>query len=216
MAKRPGKSNLIAEQYRLFETHYPNPVTELTYDSSFQLLVAVILSAQCTDARVNQVTPILFKKYPNANALSHAKLSHVEKIIHSCGFYRNKAKNIVHMASDLENRFDGKIPNTLEELVTLSGVGRKTASVVLNQAYDQPAIAVDTHVFRVSHKLGWAKGKTPEKVEFELRDLFPPHQWGKINGMLILHGRKLCKARSPLCQKCFLNKTCPSYRNSEA
>lgn len=200
----------IQEQYRLFESEYPNPKTELTYDSPFQLLVAVILSAQCTDARVNQTTPALFKKYPTAKDLKSAKQKDVETLIHSCGFYRNKAKAIINTAKDVDEKFGGKLPSTLEELTSLSGVGRKTASVILNQAFDKPAIAVDTHVFRVSHKLGWAKGKTPEKVEFELRKLFPPEQWGAINGMLILHGRRLCKARKPLCGDCFLKTTCPS------
>lgn len=210
MSKDLRKKLVISDQYALFEKHYPEPETELTYDSPFQLLVAVILSAQCTDARVNQVTPGLFAKYPDAERLAKARLTDVEKIIHSCGFYRNKAKSLVSMAKDVEVKFNGHIPKTLDELTTLAGVGRKTASVILNQAFDEPAIAVDTHVFRVAHRLGWAKGKTPEKVEIELRELFPPEQWGPINGMLILHGRRLCKARKPLCDQCFLNKTCPS------
>ncbi len=200
----------VLEQYKLFEKNYPNPETELTYDSPFQLLVAVILSAQCTDARVNQTTPALFKKYPTAKELKNAKQADVEKLVHSCGFYRNKAKAIISMAKDLDEKYGGDLPQTLEELTALSGVGRKTASVILNQAFDLPAIAVDTHVFRVAHRLGWAKGKTPEKVEFELRALFPPEQWGAINGMLILHGRRLCKARKPLCGECFLKNNCPA------
>ncbi len=201
-------SQSVAEVLSALTKEFPNPKTELIYDNPFELIIAVILSAQCTDARVNQTTPALFKKYPTPKALSEAKAAEVEKLIHACGFFRAKTKAIISTASDLHHKFGGKVPGTLEELVTLAGVGRKTASVVLNQAFDVPAIAVDTHVKRVSHRLGWAKHPHPDKIEFELKGLVPEHQWAAINGLLILHGRKTCKARTPLCDRCSLTEWC--------
>jgi endonuclease-3 len=191
---------------------YPNPKTELIYDGPFQLLIAVILSAQCTDAQVNKATPALFQHFPTPNALMNAPLAKVEKLVHSCGFYRSKARAVIKTATDIVEKFNGKIPASLEELITLAGVGRKTASVVLNQAFDIPAIAVDTHVLRVSQRIGWALTDTPKKVEMELRSLLPEELWGAVNGTLILHGRKICKARKPLCQECPIQNDCRFYR----
>jgi len=207
--KMPQKTVLkvISELSKL----YPDAKTELFYKDPFQLLVAVILSAQCTDERVNMTTPVLFKRYPDAKKLAAAKLSDVEKIIHSCGFFRAKSKSITSASKSLLEKFGGKVPNTIEELVTLAGVGRKTASVVLNQAFDLPAIAVDTHVKRVSRRLGWAHTNDPQKIEFELRDLIPKKHWAKINTTLILHGRRVCKARKPLCEQCAVSKLCAFY-----
>lgn len=198
--------------FKTLDTLYPGAETELSYENPFQLLIAVILSAQCTDERVNRVTPHLFGKYPDAPALSQAKPEDVEKIIHSCGFFRQKTKSIINTAKDLVERFGGAIPRTLEELTTLRGVGRKTASVVLNQAFDLPAIAVDTHVKRVSHRLGWTKNTDPEKVEFDLRDLVPETQWASINSLLIFHGRRLCHARAPKCSECPVKGHCAHYK----
>lgn len=209
LPKRLSNSVQVTDIIEQFKEHYPEPKTELTYEGPFQLLVAVVLSAQCTDVRVNQVTPALFAKYPTAEKLARAKQKDVEKIIHSCGFYRAKARNIISAATDIVKKFGGQVPQTLEELITLGGVGRKTASVVLNQAFDEPAIAVDTHVNRVANRLGWASEDDPVKVEFQLRELLPKEVWSVVNGMLILHGRRLCKARKPLCEKCFLQTTCP-------
>lgn len=209
----PRNMRQVLDIVSLFEEHYPEAKTELTYDGPFQLLVAVVLSAQCTDVRVNQVTPGLFAKYPTAEKLAKARQSDVEKIIHSCGFYRNKAKNIISASHDIVEKFGGEVPSTLDELVTLGGVGRKTASVVLNQAFDEPAIAVDTHVLRVANRLGWANSENPVKVEMQLRELLPKEVWSTVNGMLILHGRRLCKARKPLCEKCFLQDVCPYYKS---
>lgn len=206
-SKKPHKKAVL-RVYEAMAEAYPDPRTELIYDSPFQLLIAVILSAQCTDERVNKTTPALFAKYPTAEALAKAPQPGVEKLVHSCGFYRAKAKAIISTSRDLVSKFGGAVPGDLESLISLAGVGRKTASVILNQAFDVPAIAVDTHVKRVSQRLGWAHTQTPEKIEFELRDLLPPALWGKVNGMLILHGRKLCKARKPLCETCFLKKDC--------
>ncbi|MCX6101868.1 MAG: endonuclease III [Proteobacteria bacterium] len=216
MAKPRTKNSVISRKKALatFDTLcklYPNPKTELTYEGPFQLLTAVILSAQCTDVRINQVTPHLFAAYPTPEALKKASQKEVEKIIHSCGFYRAKAKAIISSATDIVDKFDGLVPRTLEELITLSGVGRKTASVVLNQAFGIPAIAVDTHVLRVSQRLAWARTKTPEKIEQELKELLPSELWGAVNGTLILHGRKLCKARKPLCKECPIQSDCQFY-----
>jgi len=191
---------------------YPDPRTELTYADPFQLLVAVILSAQCTDARVNQTTPALFARYPTAERLSAAAQSDVEALIHSCGFFRAKAKAIIGAARGIVERFGGRVPRSIEELVTLSGVGRKTASVVLNQAFDLPAIAVDTHVARVSHRLGWTRHENPVKIESDLKTLVPEARWAQINGLLILHGRALCKARRPLCGQCPVSARCAYFR----
>ena len=160
----------VQDVFVILSKEYPDARTELAYASPFQLLVAVVLSAQCTDARVNKTTPALFKRFPTAQRLAKATQAEVEGLIKSCGFYRMKAKAIISAAKDIVSRFAGQVPGTLEELVTLGGVGRKTASVVLNQAFDVPAIAVDTHVKRVSHRLGWARHPHPEKIEQELKD----------------------------------------------
>jgi endonuclease III len=190
---------------------YPHAKTELTYENPFQLIISVILSAQCTDARVNQTTPHLFARFPTAAKLAKAEQAEVEKIIHSCGFYRAKSKAIISTARDLTERFSGEVPRTLDELVTLSGVGRKTASVVLNQAFDIPAIAVDTHVKRVAQRLGWATSDDPTKIEFELRDLVPMKLWGQVNTLLILHGRRTCASRKPKCEVCLVKEDCAYF-----
>ena len=204
----------IASGFEYLSSVYTNSETELTYANEFQLLVAVVLSAQCTDARVNLTTPALFAKYPTAGKLAKANSIDVEKLIHSCGFYRQKTKSILSAAQDIVHKFKGKVPQTMEELTSLRGVGRKTASVVMNQAFNLPAIAVDTHVSRVSQRLGWAKSDTPEKIEQELKDLVPMNLWSQVNGLLILHGRRLCKARKPLCEECGLRPQCMFYITS--
>lgn len=217
MANKKNKKSAISRKealatFDLLCELYPNPKTELTYEGPFQLLIAVILSAQCTDAQVNKATPALFANYPTPEALMKAPLTKVEKLVHSCGFFRAKAKAIIKTATDIVEKFNGKIPETLDELTTLAGVGRKTASVVLNQAFDIPAIAVDTHVLRVSQRLGWAQTETPEKVEMELRALLPEELWGAVNGTLILHGRKICNARKPKCEDCPVQSDCRFYQ----
>lgn len=204
----------IPKAFAYLSKEYPNAKTELTYADEFQLLVAVTLSAQCTDAQVNRTTPALFAKYPTPEKLAAAKPEDVEKLIHSCGFYRQKTKSIQSAAKDIVEKFRGKVPRTMEELVSLRGVGRKTASVVMNQAFDLPAIAVDTHVSRVSQRLGWAVKKDPVKIEQELKDLLPQGLWAQVNGLLILHGRKICKARKPACEECGLREQCKFYITS--
>lgn len=197
--------NTLLERYGTFET-------ELSYANPFQLLIAVILSAQTTDERVNEVTPELFRRFPTPQKLADAELPEIEAIVRPTGFFRQKSKMIQKTAASLVERFGGVVPQTIDELTTLSGVGRKTASVVLNQAFDVPAIAVDTHVRRVALRLGWAKSYEPEKIERELMDLVPKELWSAINGLLILHGRRLCGARKPLCPECPVRDHCATGR----
>ncbi len=198
------------EQLGILERTYPHAITALQYGSDFQLLVAVILSAQCTDARVNMTTPALFAKYPTPQKLSAAKQSDVEKIIKSCGFFRMKARNVINCARDVFERFGGEVPRNREDLESLAGVGRKTASVVMAAAFEQAALAVDTHVFRVSHRLGITLGKTPRQVEDDLTALLPQSKWGDATHWLIMHGRGVCKAPTPQCARCPVNALCPT------
>jgi endonuclease-3 len=201
---------IALDELAILERTYPAAVTALHYGTPFELLIAVILSAQCTDARVNMTTPSLFAKYPTPQKLADAKLPDVEKIIKSCGFFRMKAKNIVSAASDLVAKFGGQVPRTREELESLAGVGRKTASVVMSVAFEEAALAVDTHVFRVSHRLGLTVGKTPRDVEEDVKALVPEEKWRHAHHWLILHGREICKAPAPLCGECPVNALCPT------
>jgi endonuclease-3 len=198
------------EELATLERTYPHAVTALEYHSEFELLVAVILSAQCTDARVNMTTPILFAKYPTPQRLARADPADVENIVRSCGFFRMKTKNIIACARDLVERFGGRVPQGREALESLAGVGRKTASVVMAAAFDEAALAVDTHVFRVSHRLGLTIGTTPRQVEEDVTKLVPQKKWGDASHWLILHGRQICKAPTPLCDRCPVNQLCPT------
>jgi len=194
----------------ILEKTYPHAVTALHYSNPFELLIAVILSAQCTDARVNLATPALFAKYPTAEKLAGAKQSAVERLIRSCGFFRMKSKNIINAARALAERHGGEVPSQREELEALAGVGRKTASVVMSVAFEQAAIAVDTHVFRVAHRLGLTLGKTPRDVEQDLQKIVPREQWRHAHHWLIMHGRAICKAPVPHCAQCPVNEICPT------
>ena len=189
---------------------YPNAVTALRYKSSFQLLIAVILSAQCTDARVNLVTPSLFERFPTARALAEAKQRDVERLIKSCGFYHMKAKNIIGASRLLVERFGGRVPTTMDELLELPGVGRKTANVIRAVAFGEDAIAVDTHVFRVANRLGIARAKTAAQMELALMRVVPKAQWSHLHHWLIYHGRRICHARKPACTQCVVCDLCPS------
>jgi endonuclease-3 len=200
------------EELAILERTYPHAETALEYDSEFELLVAVILSAQTTDVRVNMTTPILFAKYPTPQKLAAAKPADVENIIKSTGFFRMKAKNIIACARDLVERFGGQVPHEREALESLAGVGRKTASVVMAAAFNEAALAVDTHVFRVSHRLGLTVGTTPRQVEEDVTKLVPRNKWGDASHWLILHGRQICKAPTPLCDRCPVNQLCPTPR----
>ncbi|TAM76534.1 endonuclease III [bacterium] len=192
------------------EEMYPQAQTALEFRDPYELLVAVALSAQCTDARVNLTTPALFARYPDAKALANAKLDDVERIIKSCGFYRAKARNIVAAAQALVERHGGEVPSERVALEALPGVGRKTASVVLAVAFGEAAFAVDTHVFRVAHRLGLTLGKTPLDVERDVTALLPREKWRHAHHWLILHGRQICKAPMPLCGICPVADVCPT------
>ncbi|MCI8464687.1 MAG: endonuclease III [Lachnospiraceae bacterium] len=180
----------------------------LNYETPWQLLIAVMLSAQCTDARVNLVTENLFQKYDTLEKFANADLKELEQDIHSTGFYHNKAKNIIACTKALLERHGGEVPRTLPELTALAGVGRKTANVIRGNIYQDPSIVVDTHVMRISRKLGLAKGNTPEKVEFELMKVLPKDHWILYNIQIITHGRGICPARNPKCRECFLKELC--------
>ncbi len=189
---------------------YPEPKSELNFSDEYQLLVSVVLSAQCTDKKVNDTTPALFKKYPSFKQLAKADVGDVEGIIRPINYYKTKSKNIVSTAQMITTEHQGAVPRSMEELTSLPGVGRKTANVVLGELGIEPSIAVDTHVFRVSRRLGVAKGNTPAEVEQSLRRGFPSSSWRDLHHQLIFHGRRVCKARNPLCGECLLAMTCPS------
>ncbi len=213
--KRRGKATpeRAAEIYRRLAEHYPDAHCALDFRTPFELLVATILSAQCTDKRVNMVTPALFKRYRTAAAMAEAKPEELEEMIKSTGFFRNKTKSLLAMSHAVAEAHGGQIPDTMEQLVELPGVGRKTANVVLGNAYDKnEGIVVDTHVGRVSGRLGLTKQTDPVKVEQDLVKLFPREQWTMLAHLLIEHGRQICEARRPKCEICFLNDICPSSR----
>ncbi|NNC93479.1 MAG: endonuclease III [Acidimicrobiia bacterium] len=194
---------------RRLKKRYPEIGTALDYRSPWELLVSTIISAQTTDENVNSVTPALFARWPNAAALAGARAEEVEEAIFSTGFYRQKTKSIVRMSADLLDRFGGVVPEELDDLVTLRGVGRKTASVVLAEAWGKPAIAVDTHVKRLASRLGLTRHADPTKIEFDLRELYDRRQWSGISMRFIQFGREVCGARAPRCYECPLNELCP-------
>ncbi|HEU4990574.1 MAG TPA: endonuclease III [Gemmatimonadaceae bacterium] len=190
---------------------YPDAHCALDFQNPYQLLVATILSAQCTDKRVNMVTPALFKKYPNARALARARQEDVEALIKSTGFFRNKARSLVGMARAVTEHHAGAIPDSMDALTHLPGVGRKTANVILGNAFDRnEGIVVDTHVTRLADRLGLSKAKSAEKIEEELMPLFPRERWTILSHLLIEHGRRVCDARKPRCAECVLADICPS------
>jgi endonuclease-3 len=195
---------------RALTAEYPEALCELTHRNAFELLAATILSAQTTDARVNMVTPALFERYPDAGALAGADLSEVERIVHSTGFYQSKARNLVLMAQALVERFGGQVPTALDDLVTLAGVGRKTANVVRSVAFGLPGLPVDTHVGRLARRLGLTSEDDPVKVEHALGVLLPPAEWGEFSLRVILHGRRVCDAKKPACDRCVIERLCPS------
>lgn len=193
---------------------FPNAKSELDFHSPFQLLVAVILSAQCTDKRVNLVTPRLFEVAPDAKTLAQLPQEQIEEIIHSCGFYHSKATYLKQMSQDIVNRFGGEVPNNIDDLRTLAGVGRKTANVVYAVGFGGQAIAVDTHVFRVSNRLGIANAKNVLDTEKQLMQAIPREQWADSHHYLLLHGRYVCKAQNPQCQRCSVKDFCKHYKEN--
>lgn len=198
-----------ARLLRILEQTYPDARCALDYRNPLELLIATMLSAQCTDERVNMVTPALFARYPDAASFAEAAPAELEELIHSCGFYRQKAKSIRACCRRLVEEFGGEVPGGMDDLVTLPGVGRKTANVVLNEVFGQPAIAVDTHVLRTANRLGWISTRDPVKAEFQLLDAVPKKWWGRVTLLLIHHGRNCCSARKPLCADCPILKGCP-------
>ena len=207
----PEKKVRAKAIYRQLTKNYPNVRCELDYNSAFQLLVATVLSAQCTDKRVNQTTPALFKKYPNPKKMAKADLKDIQRLVKSTGFFRAKAKNIKGLSNKIMEEFDGDVPSNLDDLITLPGVGRKTANVVLGHAFGIPGITVDTHFGRLSRRFGWSKQSDPVKVEFEVGELIHEKEWTNLSQRMIWHGRRVCHARKPACGACPLAKLCPSY-----
>jgi endonuclease-3 len=194
----------------LLKKEYPEAKSALNFRSPFELLIATILSVQCTDARVNMITPGLFRKYPTPKSLAEADVRELEQEIKSTGFYRQKANSVINCGKSIMETFGGEVPHTMEQLLTLDGVGRKTANVVLGNAFGVPGIAVDTHVKRLAQRLGFSKEDDPTKIEFDLMKLFPKENWTMLCHFLMSHGRKVCIARLPKCEMCIVNKLCPS------
>ncbi len=202
-----GRAKEVASRLSVL---YPGAECELTHSNPYELLAATILSAQCTDVRVNMVTPSLFARYPTPHDLANANPTELETIIKSTGFYQSKAKNLIGMATRVVNVYGGEIPSDLDELVTLPGVGRKTGNVLRSVVFDLPGLAVDTHVGRLSRRLGLTTEEDPVKVEKVLNGFLPPQEWGKFSLRLILHGRRVCDAKKPKCGICEMEDICPS------
>ena len=192
------------------QRRYPDASGQLSWKNPWELLVATVLAAQCTDRRVNMVTPELFRRWPTPQALARAEQSEVEEVIRSTGFFRNKAKNLIAAARTVERDFDGEVPSGMQELLTLPGVARKTANIVLSHGFGvQEGIAVDTHVRRLAYRMGLTQSKNPSTIEKDLQGLFDRESWGRINHLLVWFGREVCRARGPLCRRCELADICP-------
>jgi endonuclease-3 len=213
---RQGRA-LFGETFARLKAAHPDAHCELDHENAFQLIVATVLSAQSTDVAVNRITPALFQRWPDASALSRAEVGDVEAAINRIGMFRQKAKNLVGLARGLMERHDGQVPDTLNALVALPGVGRKTANVVLGVAFGKPeGVVVDTHVQRISQRLGWTQESTPEKIEQDLMALVPREDWDRVSHTLIFHGRRICSAQRPACAACPVNQTCPSAFQAES
>lgn len=212
---KQSKAEFYKVVFDLFRRYNPLPETELRYENAFQLLVAVVLSAQCTDVRVNQITPALFARYPDAQSMAKATEKEIYELIKSCSYPNSKTRYLLGIAQTIAEKYEGIVPEKAEELTKLPGVGRKTANVVLSVLYQKPVIAVDTHVFRVSQRIGLVEPtKSFLKVEEELTKNIPKHELAHAHHWLILHGRYICKARKPLCEQCFLTQVCLFFNKS--
>ncbi len=207
--KKTEKIQFIIEQ---LETLYPHAECALNYTKPYELLIATRLSAQCTDERVNKVTPALFKRYPTLEAFAEADFDELCEMVHSCGFFRGKAKSIIEMSQAILTRFNGEVPDTIEDLTSLSGIGRKTANLICGDIYGKPAIIADTHCIRLSNRLGLVTSTNPEIVERQLKATIPPERQTKFCHNLVHHGRAVCDARKPDCIKCPLTEVCTYYK----
>ncbi len=207
------KKKQVTEIIDRLKREYGEPRTALRFKTPFELLVAVILSAQCTDERVNKITPALFERFPGPKEMANANVEEIEELVRSCSFFRNKAKSIHNAAKMIVDRFGGRLPDNMNDLIKLPGVARKTANVVLYNAFGKnEGIAVDTHVKRLSKRLGLTDQTNPVKIENELMEIVPKKYWGLVTYLLIEHGRKVCKAKNPDCKNCILNDICPSAK----
>jgi endonuclease III len=196
----------------ILKATYPDAHVTLDYRNAFELLVAAVLAAQCTDEKVNQVTPALFRKYPSPQAFAEADEAELQTMIRQTGFFRQKARSIMDISQELVGSFGGKVPDTMDELTSLRGVGRKTANLILGEVYDKPGIVVDTHVKRVTARLGFTENTDPTKIEFDLMEVLPEERWTEINHLIVYHGRAICKAPTPFCEKCPVLELCPFGR----
>jgi len=203
------KKARLGKVIEILRREYPDAKCTLDFSTPHELLVAAILAAQCTDERVNQVTPGLFKKYPSLEAFAAADRAELEEIVKPTGFFRNKTRSIIESARQIAAGFGGRVPETIEELTTLNGVGRKTANLIVGVAYERPAVIVDTHVKRVTARLGFTKETDPTKIEFDLRELLPLEESTRFNHLIVAHGRTICKAPTPLCERCVVLDCCP-------
>ena len=203
------KKDIAIKIIEELKKYYPDATCSLDFETPFQMLVAVMLSAQCTDERVNKTTPSLFEKYSTPEDICKMELEELEKIIHPCGFYKNKAKNIKAMAKEIIEKYDGKVPETMDELTSLPGVGRKSANVVMLEAFNNPqGIAIDTHAKRIANRVGLSKQTDPSKIEQDILKLIPKEYYKDVNHLLVWHGRKTCDARKPKCEECPINTYC--------
>ncbi len=206
------RRNRAEKIYEILIKEFPDARVLLDYETPYQLLIATILAAQCTDERVNEVTKVLFSRFPTPEKMAEASLNEIEEIIKPTGFYRNKAKSVKNVSETLVKKYSGNVPQSIDELTSLPGIGRKTANVVLGNCFSQPVIIVDTHVRRVSQRLGLVTTSDPEKIEFELQELIPKENWTKFTYALNFLGRYVCKAKKPECENCRVNALCP-YEN---
>lgn len=205
--------NVAIEIIMKLKKYYPDATCSLDFKTPFEMAIAVMLSAQCTDERVNKTTPSLFEKYSTPQAICDMDIKELERIIHPCGFYKNKAKSIKAMAKILVEKYEGKMPQTMEELMSLPGVGRKSANVIMLEAFNNPqGIAIDTHAKRIANRVGLSKESTPEKIEKEILKLIPKEYYKDVNHLLVWHGRKICDARKPKCNQCPINIYCQSFK----
>ena len=200
------------EIIKKLKEYYPDATCSLDFKTPFEMVISVMLSAQCTDERVNKTTPSLFEKYSTPQSICDIDIQELERIIYPCGFYKNKAKNIKAMAKEILDKYNGKVPETMEELITLPGVGRKSANVVMLEAFNNPqGIAIDTHAKRIANRVGLSKNTVPEKVEQDILKLIPKEYYKDVNHLFVWHGRKICNARKPKCNECPIKKYCRYY-----